>query len=73
MATTVARVEQCFATRYLLFKRVTVYCCCHQHHYHKKLQNHNKKQNTNDDDNNNNNNNNNLGIIYDCKQYKINP
>jgi len=36
MATTVARIEQYFATRYLIFKGVTVYCCCHQHHYHKK-------------------------------------
>jgi len=49
--TTVARVEQGLAIRYLIFKGVTVYCCCccHQHHYHQKGQNRNNKQNSNDD------------------------
>jgi hypothetical protein len=38
ITTTVTRAEQGLATRYLVFKGVTVYycCSCHQHHYHKK-------------------------------------
>jgi len=38
--TTVARVKQGLATRYLVFKGVTVNCCCcccsHWYHHHKK-------------------------------------